>query len=1211
MPIRHAAKSLFRLLCPLFLLVIASTVVLAQAGRGSISGLVADSTGAIIPGAKVTATNRGTGVHISTVSSSAGLYSFVSLSPGDYEISVSAKGFDTAVNKNVHVSVDHSTTLNMALNVGSVNEVVTVTGTSAIIDPSNSTVGQLISSEAIDRVPLLTRNVYDLVQLSAGVSPTNGTPNASDTPCIFNARSGADVASYTINGALQGTVYYMLDGSPIGIAENNAASIIPAFQIPEDAVDEYRVETQNTPATYASGGAGVISLVSKSGTNSFHGGGFVFIRPNAMAANEYFNKQNAINLGLPNTPPDFHRYQEGGSIGGPILHNKLFFFADYEATQQKQLETGSYTVPTLAERGGDFSADSFTVYNPLVADAGSGERQPFDGNVIPGENLNPIALQFADKFPEPNTEGEGPFHINNYKASGLDPNDAQKFDIRGDYALNQQHHLFSRFSFQRLKFGNANLYGDSNMYNPLFYQNITNGRNILLADDYSITSKSVLQLRYSFTRHFENQTGDPRQAGFDITSLGFPQSLADEVWYKQIPSMSFGGTAPIGGTGNWDTFIYASENSDATATYTTVAGKHEMSFGMEYQKKFMNVGQPPSPAGAYYFDNTATSSVTYAGDSSDFAAFLLGIGSTPGSEGYNFTKDVFAAQANPYWAAFFQDNFHLAHNLTLTYGLRWDIFGGRTERHNRQEYFDPNYSFSASGLPLTGAERFVTNGSRSPFTTNMKDFAPRASLAWQPTQHLVVRAGAGIYYGPSPQMVANPSLNSDGFGTITNWNATEYNGDSAAYDNGNPSAIPEGNTIFNSSTTCTNAGDVAGCYSLSNPFPDGVVQPTGSSLGASTNLGASLTTVLHSQRTPATYNFNFGLEYELPAQTILSVAYVGSRGLFLPMGSVDLNALSIQTIAQYGDSLMSDTVPNQWAAIQPVTNANYGSDTVPLWVSLQPFPQFGNGGYGAGNGVNVNAYPGGDSEYSSLQSKVEKRLSHGFTTLASFTWGKLITDDSNPPLSFIGYHGNGGPQDWHNLQYEHSLSGQDVKYQFTWQTSYDLPVGKGRLVNLSGAANAALGGWSINTIAYLSSGNPIAVPSGTGNQYFAQRVDMTCDPSKGAPHTVDKWFDYACFTQPASQFAPGASPAFMGNVRTPGARDLDISVYKNFALGKERNLRFEVSSYNVTNTVQFGYPSVFWNQSAAEDPTLMTGFGEITYSVNTPRQFQFATRFTF
>ena len=122
---------------------------------------------------------------------------------------------------------------------------------------------------------------------------------------------------------------------------------------------------------------------------------------------------------------------------------------------------------------------------------------------------------------------------------------------------------------------------------------------------------------------------------------------------------------------------------------------------------------------------------------------------------------------------------------------------------------------------------------------------------------------------------------------------------------------------------------------------------------------------------------------------------------------------------------------------------------------------------------------------------------------------------------------------------------------------------------------------------------------------------MTCDPSKGAPHTVDKWFDYACFTQPTSQFAPGASPAFMGNVRTPGARDLDISVYKNFTLGKERNLRFEVSSYNVTNTVQFGYPSVFWNQSAAEDPTLMTGFGEITYSVNTPRQFQFATRFTF
>ena len=1209
----RSATSLFRLsFISMILLLCCAFNAAAQAGRGGISGLITDSTGAIIPGARVTAQNVATGSKISTVSSAAGLYSFVSLSPGKYEVSATAKGFETVVQKNVIVSVDQVITVNVALAVGNVNEVVTVTENSALVESTNSTVGQLISAQAIDRVPLVTRDVYELVQLSAGVSPANGTANAADTPGIFNARSGADVSSYTINGALQGTVYFMLDGSPIGVAENNSASIIPAFQMPEDGVAEYRVETQNTPATYASGGAGVISLVSKSGGNQFHGGAFVYIRPNALAANEYFNKQNQLSQGLSSTTPDFHRYQQGGSISGPILHNKLFFFADYEATQQRQLETGSFTVPTDAERGGDFSADSFTVYNPLVADdSTTGLRQPFEGNKILSANLNPIALKFAQMFPEPNQAGDGPYHINNYVASGLDPNDAQKFDIRGDYNLGDKNRIFSRFSFARLKFGNADLYGSSNMYDPLYYQNITNSRNILLADDYTLSSTAVLQLRYSFTRHYEDQTGDPRQAGFDITSLGFPQSLADQVLYKQVPTMSFGTITTIGGTGNWDTFIFASENSDVTATYTNVISKHELSFGLEYQKKFMNIGQPPSPAGAYSFDNTATSSVTYAGDGSDFASFLLGMGSTPGAESYNFTKDVFAAEASPYWAGFFQDNFHPLHNLTVNLGLRWDVFGGRTERHNRQEYFDPNFDFTASGLSLTGGERFASSGNRSPFESKLKDFGPRLGFAWQPMQKLVVRGGGGIYYGPSTHMVANPSLNSDGFGTITNWNATEYNGDSTAYDSGNGNAIPEGNTVFNSSSTCANSGDVAGCYSLSNPFPDGVIQPTGSSLGASTNLGSTLSTVLRSQRTPATYNFNFGVEYELPYQTVVSAAYVGSRGLFLPMGSVDLNALSLQTIAKYQDSLLSSTVPNQWAAIQPATNTNYGSATVPLWVSLQPFPQFGNGNYGAGNGVGVNGYGGGDSEYSSLQVKVEKRMTKHFTTLATFTWGKLITDDSNPPLSFIGYHGAGAPQDWHNLSLEHSLSGQDIKYQFNWHVSYDLPVGRGRALNLSGVPDAVFGSWTVNTIAYLSTGVPINSPTGTGNPYFGQRVDITCDPNHGAQHTPDQWFNYTCFAQPASNFVAGTAPAFLSHVRTDGANDLDVSIYKSFSLGKERSLRFEVSAYNVTNSVQFGYPSVFWNPSAADDPSLMTGFGQITYSVNQPRQFQFGTRFSF
>src|SRR5271165_1606243 len=279
------------------LIMIAGTAAFAQAGRGGINGLVTDPSGAVVSGAKVAAKNRATGLSTSTVTTAAGLYSFVSLNPGTYEVTASRKGFEAVAQDNVPVTVDQTSTVNIALQVGSVSEIVTVTGSTSLVESTNSTVGQLIEAETIDRVPLLTRNVFDLVQLSAGVTPANGAPNSSSSFAIENissGRPGVDVSSYTINGAIVGSVYYMVDGSPLGIAENNAAAIIPALDIPEDAVEEVRVETQNTPASYQSGGAGVISLVTKSGGNQFHGDAFGVFRPDVLAANEYFNKQSQL-----------------------------------------------------------------------------------------------------------------------------------------------------------------------------------------------------------------------------------------------------------------------------------------------------------------------------------------------------------------------------------------------------------------------------------------------------------------------------------------------------------------------------------------------------------------------------------------------------------------------------------------------------------------------------------------------------------------------------------------------------------------------------------------------------------------------------------------------------------------------------------------------------------------------------------------------------
>lgn len=1167
---------------------IAGGVAFSQAGNGGISGVVSDPSGGVIPQATVTVTSEATGVVSTKSTNGAGVYAFPALTPAAYDVTVSRSGFQTSTHTHVIVTVDAVTALNITLPIGKTSQTVTVTASSTLAAMSSSTVGQLIGAEAINRVPLLTRDVYQLVQLSAGVNPTNGTPNASDTVSVFNARPGADVSAYSINGSLLGSVQYLVDGSPIGIGENNLGAEIPAMQIPLDDVQEYRVETQNAPASYQSSGAGVISLVTKSGTSKFHGDAFVYIRPNNFAANDYFIKQNQIGSGQPNQPTGFHRYQEGGSIGGPILHNKLFFFADYEATQQELAQTGFYTVPTAAERMGNFSADSFTIYNPLVPDStnvnsqGQVLRQPFPDNKIPKQDLNPVALNYGPHFPLPNVAGVGPYHTNNYFASGLDPNDAQKFDIRIDGYRGQKQHIYGRFSFARLLLAGADLYGASNIYDPNFFHIVTNERNFLLADDITLTPNTLLQLRYSFTRHYENQTGDPRAVGFDLTTLGFPASLVPQQTYKDIPFIGFNGPTANMGNNPYTTFQYVSENPfDIIASLETIKGKHQLQAGFEIEKQFMNEGQPVAPSGSYTFDNTATSSTTFAGDGSDYASFLIGVGAYPGGQIYgpNFSKDIFGAQASPYYAAYIQDDWKVLPTLTVNLGLRWDIFGGRTERFNRLEYFDPNVQYTVNGVPLVGGEQFagVHGHGRSPFTTNMKDFGPRASFAWQANQRVVVQGGSGIYYGPSTQMVANAALNSDGFTSFTTWNSTAFNA------NGNTVPI----------------------NLLNNPFPAGVVQPVGSSLGPATNLGNFLNTELHSQRTPTTYDFNLGVETELPGQAVFAVAYVGSRAHFLPFGGVDLNQLSLQTIGQYKGALATQ-VPNKWLPVYPVGSPFYGLPTVPQSVALEPYPQFTCGG--ANCGVEAFAYPAGDSDYDSLQMKLEKRLTKHFATLAAFTWGKLMTDDFSPPLSFIGYHG-GVVQDWRNLKIEHSLSPQDVSHQFTWQTSYELPFGPGRWVNLNGWKNEAFGEWTLNTIVYLSSGVPVAAPNGTGDIYFSQRVDQVCDPGHGAPHTVAQWFNYTCFAQPKSPYVAGTAPAFLSHVRTDGASDLDASVFKNFALGGDRTLRLEFSAYNVTNSTQFGYPNVFWNPNPT--PANMSGFGQITSVANTPRQFQFASRFIF
>ena len=299
------------------MLALAANLMAQVAGRGSLSGLVTDSSGAAVAGAAVTLTNIDTGVAMSGRTSGGGLYSFLSLVPGSYQLKVEQPGFRTAVQNKITIAVDAEQRVNMSLVPGGINEKMTITAVPDIVATTSSTTGQLITSDVIDRTPLITRDIFGLVQLVPGVIPQDGNPSSLDS-------QRNEVSNFTIDGAPQGTVYYMLDGSPLTIGENNQGVVIPAMQPPLDSVEEFQMETSVTPASVQTGAAGVISLVSKSGTNSFHGDVFGFARPDALASNDYFDRA----AGQPT--PDFHRYQWGGSIGGPLKKDKVFFFADYE-----------------------------------------------------------------------------------------------------------------------------------------------------------------------------------------------------------------------------------------------------------------------------------------------------------------------------------------------------------------------------------------------------------------------------------------------------------------------------------------------------------------------------------------------------------------------------------------------------------------------------------------------------------------------------------------------------------------------------------------------------------------------------------------------------------------------------------------------------------------------------------------------------------------
>jgi hypothetical protein len=698
-------------------------------------------------------------------------------------------------------------------------------------------------------------------------------------------------------------------------------------------------------------------------------------------------------------------------------------------------------------------------------------------------------------------------------------------------------------------------------------------------------------VRGAATESHGNQ-GPAAENGFDLTTLGFPASLVPEEAIKSIPSVSFSGNGAATGLGSTsETFFFEHMNVyEVDASLSTTRGRHQLSVGWDYQKLQYDGGQPECPSGCFGFNAGPVSSTATANDGDAFAAFLLGVGST--GQGSNWTTDILQAQQSSYQALFVQDNYQVTKNLTVDAGLCWDMFGGATERHNRMEYFNATAPYTVNGVDMTGGEVFVNNHDRSPYATNMHDFAPRLGVSWQLGKNFVARGAYGIFYGPSEHTAQISHYNDDSYLQRTTWSASILD--------------PTGHYVVPENP-------------LSNAFPNGIALPTNGSLGLATNVGIGVSSILRSQPELTAYSYNLGLEYEFPGQTTLSAAWVAMRGLHLQFARYDSNAiedfdkLPLETIEQYQGTMLNPVPYPYEAAITNPAAPWYGHSTVPQWVMLGKYPQFSNGTSPNSGGVQEWGAPWGISKYNSLQVKMTRHMTHNLQVLSAFTWSKLLTNDNSPA---DGYDSNSSaaPQDFWNPKEEYSYSYQNMPFAFTFQGTYRLPIGSGQLLKLNGWKDEAFGEWSLSPILTLYDGLPIGTPSGTGALFFHQRPDIVGNCGKGAPHTPAEWFDYSCMAQPASPYFPGTAPPTLPGVKTDPGKNLDLALGKEVNLTERQHLKLRAAAYNFANTVQLGYPKAFWEVPASGSvPTAsqMAGFAKITSQKNSPRQFSFEVDYIF
>jgi hypothetical protein len=1222
----------------------------AQTTYGSITGFVQDSAGAALADAQVTLTNLGTSEKRTQITGSDGLYSFVNLIPGQYRIDVEKQGFKHFTRSNVLVEVNQASKIDALLSVGQVSETIEVTSETPLLQPETSSLGTVVDTRVANELPLNGRNIFNLTTITPSVIPQGNTMGT------VVGKNPFDFANYQIGGSFANEGAMYLDGQPLNIGYINLPFIVPT----QDSINEFKVQDNNLGPEWGKFAGGVINMSTKSGSNSWHGSGYEYLRNKVFNANEFFNKQNEIANGTSNEPPPFTQNQFGASVGGPIIKNKTFVFGSYEGFRLRTGTPFNTTVPTIAERGGDFSdlcssgfhtsdpsgsgvmicsdtnpstgAPVHQLYDP-IAYTGSmtaAHRVPFANNDI-SAFINPTSAYLLGKLIADPT---GPGTVLNFLKDASTGGDTDEYVARVDQTINDKQTIFGRFSYFKLLSLAQDPFG-TGLCKDRCAEN-TRSKSLALGYNYAISPNTIFNVNASISRFHYLRA--PVNDNFDVTQEGWPTA-----YNPLIPDLERTPMTPCFGQN--DSLVGCSQGQSAindlntqfniSPQVTMIRGRHTFVWGGQLEEGYDNYLQTNTGGGLISFGGAWTNNVlggagagnvqgTLAGNGEDFADFLLGYGNGQGAAFGNQTSGSLVISGpvsgkQTYRGLYFGDNWHATSKLTLNLGVRYELQGPWSERYDKMTYFNPvavNSSVAGcngtAGSPCPGDLFLVGTGinhTRNNLPLSKKEILPRLGFAYSVDQKTVVRGGYGIFFIPNyVSFGTNPYVDPVSSATSNFFSSNNQGLTPAATLDANGCSF-----VSNDVLTCAGAGPFGQGVNNIVPVPGRNPQPNVSQfILAQSNFSATGYSV---EKYGYVQQWNFDIQRELPAGFFADIAYAGSHGVHLEQFNTNINQIPDSFIAQAQQQFAAGGA-SAVAIAQPVTTYPF-SQSLPgslgptglLQGQLdRPFPQY--------SGLNLNGFGCCGSSYNALQLTVKKRFQSGGTLLVAYTNAKLMsnTDTLTSWLEGGTSGGVGGIQDWNNLAGERSLSSQDVSQRLVVSYVLDLPFGKGQkfLNNASGAMDKVVSGWGVDGITTLQRGFPVKISDGVGNSLTGLslgtgtlRPDVVpgCDKntSGSAVARLGGWFNTSCFAAPGA-YSFGDEARVDATLRQQGVDNFDFAIFKRTGITERMNIEFRTEFFNIFNHPQFGPPNGSFGGAT---------FGVVSNTVNLPRLIQFGLKLNF